>query len=517
MCPLCDVPWLSCCLSLRRTSLLSCYARYLSRLLCCLLLCCTWGSAVSYALAHGRCFALRDTARGRFAPYRSTTPARSPALCAVFLGYCAAVCSAACGALWSPMLGPVGAPPPFVRLPVNAAPPFALPLPVAALLRALSCAVAALPPAPPLVGVCCRLCLGSCVLLRPLCDRSWALRCPMLYRTSSLPCSSPLYAVFRYCLAAFCSSARGAPLRPLPRPLGASPLVPLCSRSVLCSALSFDLTAPPPALLLPRLRCRLCLSSQVRPRPQCDGSWALCCLLLCRSWSLPRSGCRLPWGFRGAPTPRTPWPVGAPPFLVRLLLGASLPITLPLPVALLLRVSSFLVAVLPRAPAARKAPLSLMPGPVGAHPPFVRLLVGALLPVAPPLLVAPLLCEPSFDVAMVPPALPHLRLRYRLSLDVRVLLRLLCNGSWALRCLVLCRSRSLLGSVRRPSWLPRCLLLWCPWGSADASAWARGRSSALCAIARARFAALCPSALGRSSALCGVLQCYCAASGSTAP
>ena len=49
VCPLCDVPWLSCCLSLRRSSSLTCYVRRLSRLLCCLLLCCSWGSAVSYA------------------------------------------------------------------------------------------------------------------------------------------------------------------------------------------------------------------------------------------------------------------------------------------------------------------------------------------------------------------------------------------------------------------------------------------------------------------------------------
>ena len=96
---------------------------------------------------------------------------------------CAAVCSATSEALWSPMLGPVGARPPFVRLLVDAAPPFALPLPVAALLRALSCAVVVPSPAPSLVGICCRLCLGSWALLCPLCDRSWALRCPMFYRS----------------------------------------------------------------------------------------------------------------------------------------------------------------------------------------------------------------------------------------------------------------------------------------------------------------------------------------------
>ena len=147
---------------------------------------------------------------------------------------------------------------------------------------------------------------------------------------------------------------------------------------------------------------------------------------------------------------------------MQLLLGASLPISLPLPVALLLRVSSFLVALLSLALAAREAPLSPLPGPVGPPPPFVRLLVGALLPVAPPLLVAPLLCVPSFDVVVVPLALPRLRPCYCLSPGLWALLRLVCAGSWALHCLELCCSRSLLGYTQRPSWLPRCLLL-CVW------------------------------------------------------
>ena len=107
-------------------------------------------------------------------------------------------------------------------------------------------------------------------------------------------------------------------------------------------------------------------------------------------------------------------------------MGALLPIALPLPVALLLRVPSFLVAVPPLAAAARGASLSPLSGPVGAPPPFVRLLVGSLLPVAPPLSVAPLLCVLSLDVAMVPPALPRLRLRYHLSPGLWVLL---CAGS----------------------------------------------------------------------------------------
>ena len=60
-----------------------------------------------------------------------------------------------------------------------------------------------------------------------------------------------------------------------------------------------------------------------------------------------------------------------------------------------------------------------------------------------------------------------------------------------MRHLVLRRSRSLLACVCHPSWLPRCLLLWCSRQSADAYAWARGCSSALCETARGRFAAYC--------------------------
>ena len=97
----------------------------------------------------------------------------------------------ACGAPLSLLSGHVGASPPLVRLLVlllvrlleDTPPPFALPLPVAALLRALSCVVDVPPPAPPLVGVCCRFCPGSWVPPRPLCYRLWALCCPVLHRT----------------------------------------------------------------------------------------------------------------------------------------------------------------------------------------------------------------------------------------------------------------------------------------------------------------------------------------------
>ena len=176
--------------------------------------------------------------------------------------------------------------------------------------------------------------------------------------------------------------------------------------------LSSEFPVLPPAPLPVGLRRRVRLGPWAPLRALCDCSWALRCLSFCGSRSLSCS--------------------------VR--------------------------------PEARGAPLSPMTGPVGAPPPFVRLLVGTLLPVAPPLSVAPLRCVLSFNVAVGPPALPRLRLRCRLSLGSWVLVRLLCAGLWALRCLVLCRSRSLVGSVRRASWLPHCLLLWCSWGSADAYA-----------------------------------------------
>ena len=118
--------------------------------------------------------------------------------------------------------------------------------------------------------------------------------------------------------------------------------------------------------MLPRLRCRLCLSSRALPRPYCDGSWAACCYSAPGRYTAPSAVFRVSRAAscsaaRGALTSRTPWPVGAPPFVVQVLVGAWIHVTLPLPVALLLRVPSFLVAVLPRAPAARGAPLSPMP------------------------------------------------------------------------------------------------------------------------------------------------------------
>ena len=275
----------------------------------------------------------------------------------------------------------------------------------------------------------------------------------------------------------------------------------LCSRSLLCSVRGVS-------MLLCRLRlycsrgcdaaytsahgCSPALSATAR------GRVAACCSAAPRRYPTPgaifRVSCAAScFAARGARTSRTPWPGDAPPSFVRLLLGASLPTTLPLPGALLLRVSSFLVTMLPLPPAACGAPLLPLSWPVGAPPPFVQLLVGALLPLAPPLLVAPLLCVSSFGGAVVPPALP----------------RLTCGLSSAScapargRCAALSSTAPGRSSARHcPSWLRRRLL------PCRAFAWACGRSSAL-------RATLQPSTLGCSFAQCAAFRCYCA--GSIAP
>ena len=101
--------------------------------------------------------------------------------------------------------------------------------------------------------------------------------------------------------------------------------------------------------------------------------------------------------------------VGAPPPRVRRLVGAALPGALPLVVAPRLRAPSFLVATVP--------PALLL---VGASLPFMQMHVRASLPCAPLLSVAPLLCAPSFAVTVPPPALLLPRLRCRLRLSLRV-------------------------------------------------------------------------------------------------
>ena len=285
---------------------------------------------------------------------------------------------------------------------------------------------------------------------------------------------------------------------------------PPLSVAHLLYAVAFDVTVAPPALLLPSLRYYLCLSSPVLPRPLCNGWWALCCLLLRRSRSLPRSGCRLPSfvcclrscclrGFDIAYTLACGHPSGhCATDLGRFAAYLS---TSPGPSPALC------VLFRGRRPAscsccswgsavacacARGRSCALCATPCGR--------LAACTPAA---------LGRSFGwgaVALVSSALLRVRRHYLLFLGLWVLLRLLCAGSWATRCLVLCRSRSLLSSMCRPSSLPRCLVLLWSWGSADAYASARERSSALCATTRACFAPLCRHALGRSAALSAVLR-----------
>ena len=198
------------------------------------------------------------------------------------------------------------------------------------------------------------------------------------------------------------------------------------------------------------------------PPPLCNSSWALCCLLLHRSGSLPRSGRRL-LSFLYCLLLRCPWGSDVAYALAR---GRP---SVPCATALG-RFAAYLSAVPGRSPApcvlflgCRATSCSCGSwGSVVAYD-WARGRSSALcatarghFAVAPPLSVAPLLCVLSFNVVVGPPALPRLRLRYRLSLGLWVLVRLLCAGLWALRCLVLCRSRSLVGSVRRASWWPCC-------------------------------------------------------------
>ena len=170
------------------------------------------------------------------------------------------------------------------------------------------------------------------------------------------------------------------------------------------------LAAPP----LVGLRCGPCLGPWARLRPLCDCASALCCLLLLRSRLLLYSVRCLPM------------------LLCRLRLHCS-------------RSSA--------------APLSPMRELAGAPPPLVRRLVGALLLVAPPLRVATPLRVPSAEFPLLPPAPLPVGLRRRIRLGPWVPLRSLCDCSRGRRCLSLYRSRLLSCSVRPLSWLSCCLLL----------------------------------------------------------
>ena len=105
-------------------------------------------SVVAYAWARGRSSALCATTLGQFVACSSAAVGRSSALCVVFRRCCGASCSAALEVPLSLIPGLVGAPPPPMCRLVGAALPSALPLPVAPRLRALSFLVAALPRAP---------------------------------------------------------------------------------------------------------------------------------------------------------------------------------------------------------------------------------------------------------------------------------------------------------------------------------------------------------------------------------
>ena len=242
--------------------------------------------------------------------------------------------------------------------------------------------------------------------------------------------------------------------------LGAPSLLVATPPRVPCSVL----LAWPPALQPVGLRHRVRLGPWAPCRPLCDCSWALRCLSLCRSWALSCSVCPLSWSLCC--------------LLLLLLVGLRCRFCL---------------------------------GP----PPFLRPLVGALRLVALPFLVTPLLCVLPFDDDVVPPILLCLRLRFHLSTGVWALLRLVCAVLWGECYLELCRSRLLLGSACRPSWLPCCLLL-CARGAPPTPVPGLVGTPLPFVRLRARFAALCPFALGRSFALCAVFRCYFAASGSIA-
>ena len=153
--------------------------------------------------------------------------------------------------------------------------------------------------------------------------------------------------------------------------------------------------------------------------------------------------------------------------------------------------------------AARGAPPSFMCGLVGIPPPLAQLLVGASLPTALPLSLAPMLRALSFLVVVLPLALPPVGPLYRLRLDSWVLFRPLlilglvsaplplatARGRFAAyRVVALDGSSSPCDVFLGLSW-PLCgLLLCCSWGSAVAGAWAPRRSTAPCATARGRFA-----------------------------
>ena len=149
---------------------------------------------------------------------------------------------------------------------------------------------------------------------------------------------------------------------------------------------------------------------------------------------------------------------------------------------------------------------------MGAPPPCARRLAGTSLPIAPPLLMAPLLRALSPLNAVRSPALLPAELLRLVRVGSWTPLHRLCDRSWALRRLSLCRARWLPGPVSCLSMLLCCLLLCCAWRPVVSYALTRYApcgSWALC----------CPSlcAHDRSPALCGIFQVCCIAFCSATP
>ena len=213
-----------CCVSGCLSRPCPCSVRYLSWLLCCLVLRRLWGPVVGDAGARKRSPALCATAHGRFAAYPSVALDGSPTTCVVFRCRCAASCSAARGGPLSrsPLPEPVGAPPPCARRLAGASLPIALPLLIAPLLCVLSPLVVALSPDLLSVELLRLVLLGSWAPLCRLCDCSWALDylvlCPAALGRSPGPC----VVFLGRCVVSY-STAPEAPLLVVPGLVGAPP------------------------------------------------------------------------------------------------------------------------------------------------------------------------------------------------------------------------------------------------------------------------------------------------------
>ena len=420
----------------------------------------------------------RDCSRC-FAAYRSVALDRSFAPFVALRGWYAASCSTARGAPTALTPWLMGAPPPLVRLLLGAWPLIVLPLLTSPLLRALSVLVAVLPPTLLLVGHRRRLRLGSWALFRFLCDCSWTLCRLSFCRARSSSCSVRRFSGPLYCR------------------------LPCCSWG---SVVAYAWACGRPSTLRAATlgRCAAVCSAAPGWCPAPRAILRGCCAASCFS-------------ALGGLLSLTPGFVGAPPPLVRPLVGASLPCALPFLFASLLRSfvrrvsrslcrlvllcswgsaaalawargrysalcatvrarfadfrcsalgrSSALCAVVrcyyaASASIAPEAPLSPMSKLTGAPLPLVRRLVGALPLVAPPLLVATPLRVPSSNFPVLPPALLPVGLRCRLCLGPWALLRPLCDCPGALCCLKLRHLWSLRCLVGCLSTLLWCLLLW---------------------------------------------------------